>query len=195
METWASSTYPLSSTLFRPKTDTPAARLILNLKGIPYKTEWIEYPDLAPTFKAYGIPPNAKPPEYTSPVIKIGDKYVMDSQNIAIELENQYPSPSLHLDSPPLPKVHKLIGEAVLEHLGGVLMPKVPGSVLSQGSVDYWVSKQEASFGMSLSQIEKELGREAAWEKATPLLKELGILLKAEGGPFVMGETGECVIA
>lgn len=28
------------------------ARMILNYKDIDYKTEWIEYPDLAPTFKS-----------------------------------------------------------------------------------------------------------------------------------------------
>ncbi|PSN72789.1 hypothetical protein BS50DRAFT_568392 [Corynespora cassiicola Philippines] len=27
-------------------------RLILNYKGIDYKTEWVEYPDLAPYFKS-----------------------------------------------------------------------------------------------------------------------------------------------
>ena len=28
------------------------ARMVLNFKGIPYTTEWVEYPDLAPKFKA-----------------------------------------------------------------------------------------------------------------------------------------------
>jgi len=28
------------------------ARLALNYKRIPYKTEWVEYPDLEPKFKA-----------------------------------------------------------------------------------------------------------------------------------------------
>lgn len=28
------------------------ARLVLNYKSIPYKTEWVEYPDLAPKFKS-----------------------------------------------------------------------------------------------------------------------------------------------
>ena len=27
------------------------ARLALNYKGLPYRTEWIEYPDLRPTFQ------------------------------------------------------------------------------------------------------------------------------------------------
>jgi len=27
------------------------ARLLLNYKDLPYKTEWVEYPDVAPKFK------------------------------------------------------------------------------------------------------------------------------------------------
>lgn len=44
---------------------------------------------------------------------------------------------------------------------------------------------------MPLSQVEKEKGGESAWEAAEPKWKELGALLKAEGGPFFMGKTGE----
>ena len=32
--------------------DSMQARLALNYKKIPYTTEWVEYPDLAPKFKA-----------------------------------------------------------------------------------------------------------------------------------------------
>lgn len=31
---------------------SPTARMILSYKGIPYETEWIEYPDLAPKLKS-----------------------------------------------------------------------------------------------------------------------------------------------
>lgn len=118
----------------------------------------------------------------------------MDSQKIAIELEKQYPSPSLHLDSPLLPKVEELVSES-LELLKGVLKPKVPGRLLNQASEDYWVAKQEAKYGMSLSQLEKREGGDVAWENATPVMKELGSLLKAEGGPFVLGKTGKTLDA
>jgi hypothetical protein len=37
---------------FYAYTDTTLARLLLNYKGIPYKTEWIEYPDVEPKFKS-----------------------------------------------------------------------------------------------------------------------------------------------
>ena len=46
---------------------------------------------------------------------------------------------------------------------------------------------------MTLSQLEKEKGGEGAWKAAEPKWKELGTLLKAEGGPFFMGKTGKHV--
>jgi hypothetical protein len=32
--------------------------MVLNFKGIDYKTEWVEYPDLMPTLKGIGLDPN-----------------------------------------------------------------------------------------------------------------------------------------
>jgi hypothetical protein len=37
---------------------TIQARASLNYKGVPYKTEWTEYPDVAPTLKKAGIAPH-----------------------------------------------------------------------------------------------------------------------------------------
>ncbi|KAL6720023.1 hypothetical protein ACLMJK_001944 [Lecanora helva] len=163
-------------------------RLILNLKGIPYKTEWIEYPDLAPTLKAFGIPPNPEGSQYTSPTVRIGDKYVMDSKNIAVELERHYPSPSLHLDLPVLPKVQEIINTSFQSSLRGVLMPKIPSKLLTPGSAPFWIAKREKEFGMPLPQLEKETNVDNAWEKATPGMEALGALLKADGGPFILGK-------
>lgn len=35
---------------------TITARLALNYKGLPYQTEWVEYPDLKGRFMELGIP-------------------------------------------------------------------------------------------------------------------------------------------
>ena len=43
---------------------------------------------------------------------------------------------------------------------------------------------------MPLAQVEREKGGEGAWEAAEPKWRELGALLRAEGGPFFMGKTG-----
>ena len=167
------------------------ARLVLNFKGIPYKTEWLEYPDIAPAFKTFGISPN-EPPDtpYTSPAIRISDEYVMDSRKIADVLEKQHPSPSLHLDSPILKRVEELMPQCKTP-IRAIFVPKVPRELLSPRSAEYFERTRRESLGMTLSQLEKEKGGESAWESATPKWKELGALLKAEGGPFFMGKTGK----
>lgn len=165
------------------------ARLVLNVKGIPYKTEWLEYPDLAPTFKSFGLSPNEPPASaYASPTIRVSDKYVMDSRKIVDVLEMEHPSPSLHLDSPILKSVEELAPECITL-LGPAFMPLVPG-VLNPPSVEYFERTRATRFGMTLAQLEKERGGESAWKAAEPKWKELGALLKAEGGPFFMGKTG-----
>ena len=176
--------------LGEPLADAAPARLFLNLKGIPYKTEWIEYPDIAPTFKSLGIPPNDEGVPYTIPTIRIGDKYIMDSKKIAAELEKQFPSPPLYIDSPLVGTVQKHVSEN-LGALRGVLMPKGPRFILNDASVPYWNETRSKRFGMPLDQFEKEFGGEDAWENVKPPMKELGALLKAEGGPFLMGKTGK----
>ena len=184
----------VSSCCISVRIDTSLARLLLNFKGIPYKTEWIEYPDLAPTFKSFGIPPNPEGAAYTSPTARIGDRYIMDSLKIATEFEKQYPSPPLHVDSPLVSKVQSIVSGGI-GSLRPVIMPRVPDKLLNQSSRDYWVPSREARYGMPLPQYEKELGGDGAWEKATPALRELGTILKAEGGPFALGKTGEILNA
>ena len=169
----------------------PTARLILNLKGIPYKTDWLEYPDIAPTLKPFGIPPSEPPASaYSCPTIRISDKYVMDSRKIANVLEKEHPLPSLHLDSPILKKVEELAPQCVMP-IGPVFMPRIPRVVLNPRSAEYFEHTREERFGMTLSQLEKEKGGESAWKAAEPKWKELGTLLKAKGGPFFMGKTGK----
>lgn len=162
---------------------------MLNLKGIPYKTEWIEYPDIAPTFKSFGIPPNAEGIPYTIPTIRIGsDEYVMDSYKIATEIEQLHPSPPLHLDSSILRRVQELMAQG-LTPLRGVLIPNISRK-LNPPSEEYFEKTRSARFGMPLAQLEKEQGGESAWAGAEPAMKELGAILRAQGGPFVLGKTG-----
>ncbi len=113
----------------------------------------------------------------------------MDSRKIAAELEKQYPEPSLHLDSPILPKIEACVLNIVTP-LRPVLMPRVPRNLLNAASVEYFERTREARFGMPLQQLEKEQGGDQAWEKATSPIKEVGDMLRAKGGPFVLGKTG-----
>ena len=69
-------------------------------------------------------------------------------------------------------------------------MPPIPRNLLNTASVEYFERTREARFGMPLSQFEKEHGGDKAWEEATPAFKEVGDMLRANGGPFLLGKTG-----
>jgi len=115
--------------------------------------------------------------------------YVMDSCKIADELERRYPTPSLHLDSDVLPKVEELITR-FMASMGGVLSPRGPDALLNEPSHKHFVDKIEKQFGMSMEQLEREKGGQQAWENAKPAVEELGRVLRAKGGPFVLGKEG-----
>ena len=161
---------------------------------MPYKTEWLEYPDVAPTLKSFGLPPNEKGTPYTIPTIRDAKgRYIMDSRKIAAELEKQYPEPSLHLDSPILPKIEACVLNMV-KPLGPVLIPPIPRNCLNAASAEHFERTREARIGMPLQQWEKEHGGDKAWEQATPSFEEVGNMLRAKGGPFLLGKTGRVAI-
>jgi len=72
-------------------------RMALNFKGLPFKTEWVEYPDIGPRMKELGAEATDKwddgSPLWTLPVIKddATGKVIADSWKIAMYLEDTYP--------------------------------------------------------------------------------------------------------
>ena len=113
----------------------------------------------------------------------------MDSAKIASELEKQYPEPPLHVDSPDLAKVEAGVFNMFMQ-LRPAMIPLVPRNLLNTASVEYFERTRKERVGMSLAQWEKEQGGDKAWEKATPAFKEVGDMLRANGGPFLLGKTG-----
>ncbi|RXW21349.1 hypothetical protein EST38_g4499 [Candolleomyces aberdarensis] len=82
--------------------NTWRTRFALNYKGLPYKTEWVEYPDIAGKLKSHGIGPTAHYPDgspyYSLPaIIDIDDATgevraaVANSFDIAKYLDEAYP--------------------------------------------------------------------------------------------------------
>lgn len=176
----------LSSSLLKWHRKT---RLVLNLKKIPYKTTWLEYPEIAPTLKGIGLPPNDEGIPYTIPAVRLPDGTpVMDSRKIAPELEKLHPSPNLHLDSAVLPQVEEQL-KALLMPTVGVWMPKIPRTFLKEPSITFFEKTRAERFGCTLSELEKKTPEDEAWSKAEPGIKDLGNLLKRKGGPFFLGET------
>jgi hypothetical protein len=196
---------------------TVIARLVLNYKKIDYKTEWVEYPDLAPKLKALcvipssslsdqaqytdiisysGIPPNdPKSPgyhtDYSSPTMRYADgTYMQDSWPIAHKLEEIYPSPSLHLDDPIVVQVRDQIDE-IMSPIRGFFIPKVPVVLLNKSSADYFFETRKKRFGMELAEVERTLATDEQWEKARAPAEKTGQWLRKNGGPFFLGGTGE----
>ena len=84
-----------------------------------------------------GIPPNEEGTLYTIPVLRFPrsptsePRWVMESRAIAAALEQECPSPSLHLDSPILPKVEALM-KIITPTLSPVFLPRVPRDILNE---------------------------------------------------------------
>ncbi|KIX06461.1 uncharacterized protein Z518_04437 [Rhinocladiella mackenziei CBS 650.93] len=166
--------------------NTWKTRLYLNFKGIPYKTEWIEYPDLKPTFEKLGIPPNESGFQYTSPTVRLPDgTCIMESRKIADALESKYPNPPLHLDSPYQSRIEAFMPQ-LFTPIRPVFVPLVPKVFLNPRSQEYYIASREKSMGMTLDQYAQ--GRDKGFEDAKPFVKQLGEMLKENpGGPFLMG--------
>ncbi|ORY32501.1 hypothetical protein BCR39DRAFT_557491 [Naematelia encephala] len=165
-------------------------RLMLNYKRIPYKTVFIEFPDIAPTLKAFGI----IPPEsglYTVPAIHhlASDKYIMDSASIAQFLESTYPSPSVPLTSE--------LGDEILRKARSVAGKVMQTSVLpremfilSPRSQEYFRRTREAALGHPLEQLLQGDKESQIWEDMDAGFRALGQLLLTnhDKGPFILGE-------
>ena len=103
---WSSNTFKTRYVMKQRLTRFPitltthVGSIALNYKGIPFRTEWVEYPDIDALLKSYGLKPN--PPSafapYTLPAIydpRTG-RAIMDSVKIVAYLDETYP------DTPPL---------------------------------------------------------------------------------------------
>lgn len=129
--------------------------------------------------------------QYTIPAVQFPDgTYVMDSMKIAARIEKEHPKPSLYLDDPILEDLQK-IGNKIMLPLSGVWRAGVYENVIPNRSKEYFRRTREARLGKSIAQALKETGGEEAWLEALPGIKELGSLIIARGGPFVLGLTRE----
>ncbi|KAL1393553.1 hypothetical protein HDK64DRAFT_285422 [Phyllosticta capitalensis] len=168
-------------------------RMALNYKNVEYQTEFVEYPDLAPTLKGLGVPPNDPSVNtmlYSSPTVRLPDgTFVMDSQKIIFELEKLYPSPPLYLDSEILPKVQELMPQ-IMGCMVGVFMPRTP-KILNDVSAQYFYETRKVRFGMPLQQLEEEKGGPEAWEAGKEPLAKMAALLNQTSGPFFLGNEGK----
>ncbi|OTB01282.1 hypothetical protein M426DRAFT_25733 [Hypoxylon sp. CI-4A] len=160
-------------------------RFVLNYKGIPYKTEWVEYPDIKPKFEGH-LPPRDL---YTIPTVVLPDgKWVTDSKEIARVLEEKYPEKPLHLDSPYIARLDTPT-TGLFRAIAPVFIPGVPFNILNEASIPYFRRTREANIKTTLEKFQ-EGGGEKAWKAAQPHIEKIDALLKENTeGPFFEGKT------
>lgn len=184
---------------------TPSCRRVrisLNIKGIPYKTVWVEYPDIEALCKKIGATAVEKKPDgsplYTLPVIYDPNttSVVVDSTAIARYLDKTYP------DTPTLipPEADALI--AAFQDafwslwpgtgLASIIIPPVWG-ILREKSQPYFRQTREQRLGGKLEELAPPGSEKRAeyWGKIQETLHKVTTQwLEADGKDrlFFMGE-------
>ena len=73
---------------------TAHSRFVLNYKGIPYRTVWVEYPDIARTCQELGVDPTSTKadgsPQYTLPMIYDPSTKIALAESAAIALVREF---------------------------------------------------------------------------------------------------------
>lgn len=143
------------------------SRYSLNIKNLPFKTKWVEYPDIESTIKSLGGRPTGKKPDgsdlYTLPVIYDPNTSTLtvDSFDIALYLDKAYPSVGPQLMSSGAagaqPGDLAALNSAFTKAVQDATMAKFPlcipltGHKLNPPSNAYWWPTRQASFGMPMS--------------------------------------------
>ncbi|RFN54741.1 hypothetical protein FIE12Z_975 [Fusarium flagelliforme] len=165
-------------------------RLMLNYKKIPYKTIFLEFPDIEPTLKKLGVDPHepGSDVDYTVPTIQHVPTgvFIMDSLRIAKFLESTHPDPPLSLLSDLGSEIESKARRAIGPAFATSIVPR-ENLILSSRSQEYFRTKNEAKFGCKLEDLLNK--EEKTWEGVREKMEELSELMMKNGGPFILGET------
>ncbi|KAF8555991.1 hypothetical protein OG21DRAFT_1410007 [Imleria badia] len=177
--------------------NTWKTRYALNIKGVPYKTEWVEYPDIEALAKKIGALPTSTradgTPYYTLPIINDPNtgKVIADSFLIAEYLDATYPDGNTLFPPGTKPLVAAFEG-GIVSALGGIglLQLAVSCYVLNPSSAEYFRRTREAKFGQKIEEFSPEgPKRDADIAKGKEGFDAIdGWLAKSEG-KFVLGDT------
>lgn len=172
-------------------------RAVLNYKGIPYRTEWVEYPDIAPLCKRLGINSTGRKedgsPEYTLPAIHDPSTgiYIADSFPIAEYLEKTYPdTPSVFPnDTTALQKAFEAAFDRRVSAVWAFMIPATCPR-LNPISEEYFRRTREISYGKKLEDVVPSGDdRTKEWGKFEKGLDKVHSYLVStdEKGPYMMG--------
>ncbi|KAL7955642.1 hypothetical protein V8C34DRAFT_326962 [Trichoderma compactum] len=166
-------------------------RLLLNYKRIPYKTVFLEMPDIEPTLKGLGVPPHDPASgnfNYTVPTIHHlpTNKYIMDSKPISEFLESTYPDPSVPLTSELSTEIEAKIRSLIAPAFYRSAMPREI-HILSPRAQEYFRRSREGRFGRTLEEL--LAGEEERWQAVDADRRAVGELMRTNKalGPFILG--------
>ncbi|KAF7800305.1 hypothetical protein EIP86_011554 [Pleurotus ostreatoroseus] len=179
--------------------NTWKTRYVLNYKCIPYRTEWVEFPDIADVCTKYGAPPTSTKadgsPYYTLPMIYDPKtrKAVVDSDAIARYLDETYPGTppvfppgTAALQTALLETLFPSVGEPFFFVLLGRLAPALPAR-----SKEYFLRTREKTFGKPLDQVCVGAEREAKFEAMEKGLDKIAAWMRTNGpgkGDLLLGD-------
>ncbi|VUC25906.1 unnamed protein product [Clonostachys rosea] len=166
-------------------------RLMLNYKGISYKTVFLEFPDIEPTLKGFGIPPHkSQYVDYTVPAIHhlATNTYLMDSPAISEFIEAKYPHPAVPLTSELGLKIQEKFRDVINPIFRISVMPRVY-HIISPRAQIYFRKSRETLTGLTLEELDDPAKADQAWKSADADLRQLSdwILTHKDDGPFVLG--------
>ncbi|TFK33644.1 hypothetical protein BDQ12DRAFT_405591 [Crucibulum laeve] len=177
--------------------NTWKTRYSLNYKQIPYKTEWVEGPDIEMVCKKIGIPPSSKRPDgsdfYSLPAIydDSTNTAISDSLNIAVYLDKTYPgTPTL------IPAGTEALHAAFVVAFMSTIWPffnyfgRADLKLMSPATADHFIRSWSSLFGKPfLESLPVGAEREAEWKKFEAGLTVVdGWYQKNGGGLFIVGD-------
>lgn len=171
----------------------------MNIKGLTYKTVWVEFPDIEVVAKQIGVIPcyeRGGIPLYTLPMIydHNTDVAIADSWAIAKYLDNAYPETYqvIPRETAALQKSFQVMVEAKLQ-LGVFLYTMIQTcSQLKPQSREYYRRTREAALGKMMEEVAPQgsEAREQAWKGILTILAEVSLWMSenGEGVAFVCGK-------
>ncbi|KIK58970.1 hypothetical protein GYMLUDRAFT_202224 [Collybiopsis luxurians FD-317 M1] len=183
--------------------NTWKTRYCLNYKGLPYRTEWVEYPDIEALCKkigaeATGVDDDGVTPYYTLPVIydPTTNRVISESFKIAIYLDATYPDTPRVL--PPGTRglqtsFNHLAMLRTYPHVGMFVRAKVYERLPRGKSQEYFKRTREISFGKKIEEWAPK-GEDAikAWQAFENGLKLLDlpyqVAMEENEGDYLCGE-------
>ncbi|KIM38462.1 hypothetical protein M413DRAFT_75837 [Hebeloma cylindrosporum] len=179
--------------------NTFKARYTLNFKGIPYVTEWVEFPDIEPLCKKLGIPLTSKNAEgsdyYSLPAIYDPSTgvYLSDSLVIAEYLEKTYPgTPQVFPDNTIALQLSFV--SAFYGNIGAIWDFITPAACakLNPRSIEYYRRTRKIWLGKEMEDVApKGEAAVAQWAQFKNGLAKVDAWYAKNGGegPFLLGKT------